>query len=218
VSKATPPTPAPQRRADAERNRLRIARAAREAFSERGGDVTIDEIAERAGVGVGTVYRAFPTKEALLESAILERVASIFDELRRMRAAERTAWEALARFLRFAARQEVRDRGFKQFIGGSGIATEQLQARREELLALLGEIVREAQADGDLRTDFAAGDIPLLLGGLTEASWSHLRRADEVVERYVAIVLAGLRSKDGPPLPGRPLGRGEIRELFSRRS
>ena len=206
------------RRADAERNRERIVRAAREAFSEHGGDVTIDEIAARAGVGVGTLYRAFPTKEALLESAMLARVESIVDELRRARDEEATAWDALVRFLTAVARQEIRDRAFKHFIAGSGIATESLQARREELLAVVAEVVAAAQADGDLRPDFAAGDLPLLIGGLTEASWAQLPRADEVVDRYVAIVVAGLRAADGPPLPGRPLGPGEIRDLFARRT
>jgi len=178
----------------------------------------MDEIAERAGVGVGTLYRAFPTKDALLESTMLARVDSIVDELDRARAEEATAWGALARFLVAVGRQEIRDRAFKQFIAGSGIATERLQARREELLAELAEVVARAQADGDLRPDFAVGDLPLLLGGLTEASWAALRRAEEIVDRYVAIVLAGLRVADGPPLPGRPLGPREIRDLFARRS
>jgi AcrR family transcriptional regulator len=206
------------RRADAERNRERIVQAARRAFSERGGDVSMDEIAALAGVGVGTVYRAFPTKEALLESAMLDRIDAIVDELRRARSEEPTAWDALVRFLTAVARQEIRDRAFKHFIAGSGIATDSLQARREELLALVAEVVADAQAAGHLRPDFAAGDLPLLLGGLTEASWAELRRAEEVVDRYVTIVVAGLRAVDGPPLPGRPLGTREIRELFARRA
>jgi AcrR family transcriptional regulator len=192
--------------------------AARLAFSEHGGDVGMDEIAARAGVGVGTLYRAFPTKEALLESAMLSRIETIVEELRRARDEEPSAWDALVRFLTAVARQEIRDRAFKHFIAGSGIATESLQARREELFAVIAELVAAAQADGDLRPDFAAGDLPLLLGGLTEASWAHLRRAEEIVDRYVAIVVAGLRAAEGPPLPGRPLGRAEIRELFARRT
>src|SRR4051812_2911433 len=105
------PSQAPRRR-DAQRNRERILTATRAAFQERGLDVGVDEIARRAGVGMGTLYRHFPTKDALID-AILEvrfqELTTAADEA----LGEADPWAGFKRFLYRAAELQVDDRGFK---------------------------------------------------------------------------------------------------------
>ena len=117
-------------RADAARNRARVLDAARTAFAEAGLDVGVEEIARRAGVGKGTLYRRFPTKEALVR-AIFE---DILDEIERLVAeaeAEPDAWEAFAHYLSGAARMQASNQGFfdvvAQRLGAAALTDEQRQ-------------------------------------------------------------------------------------------
>src|SRR5215207_8155029 len=109
----SPATPERPLRRDAERNRLRILAAAREAFAEEGLCVTLDEIARRAGVGVGTVYRRFPDKESLVDALFehrMEEFVALAEEC--LRAED--PWEGLTCFLEQATEQHACDRGFKE--------------------------------------------------------------------------------------------------------
>src|SRR5689334_9580535 len=108
------PDPRPLRR-DAARNRQRILQAAREVFAERGLGVTLDDIADRAGVGVGTVYRRFADKEALIDALFEERIdelASIAEDA----LAEGDGWEGLVSFLDRSLAMQAADRGFKDIV------------------------------------------------------------------------------------------------------
>src|SRR5918998_4729568 len=110
---STPTTPDRPLRRDAERNRQRILEAARDAFAEEGLRVTLDEIAHRAGVGVGTVYRRFPDKEQLIEALFEDRIndfATVAEECLRFD----DPWTGLVRFLGRVTEAHAYDRGFKE--------------------------------------------------------------------------------------------------------
>ena len=126
------PTASPAQRplrCDAERNRQRIVEAAREVFAARGLAATLDDVAHHAGVGVGTVYRRFPTKEALVEVAFESRVEEVA-ELAETAQSAASAWEGLTLFLRRCADMQAEDRGLRDIALSAGY-----ERRRSGLIA-----------------------------------------------------------------------------------
>ena len=196
---STPPT-TPERplRRDAERNRQLILAAAREAFADEGLAVTLDEIAQRAGVGVGTVYRRFSDKEQLIEALFEHRMQEFADLAEQCLQAD-DAWEGLVRFLESATQQHACDRGFKEVALSGGHGLKRVARARQLMFPLVSRLVARAQADGSLRPDIEPTDMPLLqlmLGALSECT----RDIDpEVWRRFLGIVTDGLRtSRDAP--------------------
>src|SRR3954452_2459805 len=100
-------------RADAERNRARILAAAAEVFAERGLDVSLDDIAAAAGVGVGTVYRRFPDKDALIDALFEDKIRAVAERLQAAVAIE-DPWEAFETFMRGVCASHAADRGLKE--------------------------------------------------------------------------------------------------------
>lgn len=182
-------------RADAQRNRDRIMKAAEAAFREDGAAVQMEEIARAAGVGVGTLYRHFPTKEALVAELVAVRMVTSIEEAERA-LAESDAWTALEHFVYRSAEQMATDVGLRDAIVGThGLDTQAIvkwkscamarECLRERVLALLDR----AKADGSLRPDVTQEDFQALICGLSGAigqggDWRRLTR----------IVLAGLRA------------------------
>ncbi len=195
---SSPVTPERPLRRDAERNRQRILDAAREAFAEQGLSVTLDEIAHRAGVGVGTVYRRFPDKEQLIE-ALFEHRMQEFAALAEECLAADDAWDGLICFLENATQQHACDRGFKEVTLSGRHGLDRIARARRLMYPLVSRLVARAQADGSLRGDVAATDMPLLqlmLGSLSECT----RNADpEVWRRFLGIITDGLRSSREQP-------------------
>jgi AcrR family transcriptional regulator len=196
----SPPNSERPLRRDAERNRERILAAARAAFAEDGLSVTLDEIARRAGVGVGTIYRRFPDKEQLIEALFEARMNEMAAEAEAALQAE-DAWAGLVRFLETATEQHACDRGFKE-VALSGVHGRERVARARQLMfPLVSKLVARAQADGSLRPDVEATDLPLLqlmLGSLSECT----READpEAWRRYLGIITDGLRTRRDGPTP-----------------
>lgn len=194
----SPTTPDRPLRRDAERNRQRILEAAREAFAEEGLRVTLDEIAHRAGVGVGTVYRRFPDKEQLIEALFEDRIndfATVAEECLRFD----DPWTGLVRFLEHATEAHAYDRGFKEVALSGAHGLERIARARGRLLPLAAKLVQRAQADGSVRSDLAATDVPLLqlmLGSLSECA----RDVDpEIWRRYLGIFTDGLRARRDQP-------------------
>jgi AcrR family transcriptional regulator len=191
----TPTTPSerPLRR-DAERNRQRILAAARDAFAEEGLSVTLDEIARRAGVGVGTVYRRFPDKEQLID-ALFEDQMRKFVALADACLEEKDPWDGLMSFLDQACHSHASDRGFKEVALTGAHGRERVARARELMFPVVSRLVRRAQADGSLRPDLEPTDMPLLqlmLGSLSECT----RDVDpDVWRRYLAIITDGLRTR-----------------------
>jgi len=176
-------------RSDAQRNLGRILEAATEAYSELGPDVTIDEIARRAGVGHGTVFRRFPTKDALRAAVIRARL----DELL-VRAHELLdtpdAGAAVEKFVWAAADSCRRDRHLFEGIEHCSCFEEVAEAK-QELHDTVDKLIRRAQRGGALRRGLDARDLGALVGAAIQAS-VHAER-DDAWRRYVEVVLDGLR-------------------------
>ena len=145
-------------RADAARNREKVLRAARDAFAESGYGVPLDEIATRAGVGPGTVYRHFPTKEALFEAVVTARVQDLVADAR-ARAEGPDPGAAFFGFLDRIAAESAAKRDLPDAIAIAG-------SLREELLAALDTLLRRAQQAGAVRADVRTEDLIVLLKGL----------------------------------------------------
>jgi AcrR family transcriptional regulator len=187
-------------RADARRNRERVLTAAQVVFAEHGHDAQMDDVAKRAGVGVGTVYRHFPTKEALIEALAVDRFEKILAVGKA--ALERDdPWEALTEALWQGAALTASDRSFTEIVGemqGPMPLAEELQ---REMNDTYGELMRRAQASGDLRPDLVLDDIPMFMCGIgLGARKTH--SCPDAWRRHVAIVIDGLRaSSASSPLP-----------------
>ena len=150
-------------RADAARNRARVLEVAYQTFAAEGLAVPIDEIARRAGVGAGTVYRHFPTKEALFGAVFSDRVRRIVDHAHALLTSDGPA-EALYTFLREMVRTGATDHGLVDALAGYGMDLETAAPGAEAaFLAVLGELLTAAQQAGAARTDVGVPEIKALL-------------------------------------------------------
>jgi AcrR family transcriptional regulator len=152
------------RRADAERNRARILAAASELFAERGLDASMPELAERAGVGVGTVYRAFPDKDHVLSAVMAERFRWLARQIHTAIEAD-DPWAAFTDVVWKGAALHAKDRAFHQCLPQALNLPEVSEARARTLDAFQ-RLIKRAQAAGALRSDVVAEDIPMLLAGV----------------------------------------------------
>jgi AcrR family transcriptional regulator len=199
------------RRADAIRNRERVLAAAEAVFSETGLKAQIEEVARRAGVGVGTVCRNFPTKQALVEAVLESRYESLLE----------AATEALEND-DAASAFETFFHALADFQSGHRALAEQMATelqvtaddeKREALLRAVSELVARAQAAGAVRADIGAGDVAMLFSGIGHATAVTGDLRPVLHERYVRLILDGLRPADATPLPGRPLDLAQLRRL-----
>ncbi len=198
-------------RSDAARNRELILATAAEVFAEHGLDAGYDEIARRAGIGVGTVYRRFPERselvQALFESRIEEMVA-IAEEA----ASQQDPWDGLTLFLERAIERQVADRGLKEVMVQTMVEGDHLAIGRERMGPLIEGLVSRAQAAGALRPDVGITDIGMqlmLMSSMTTPEQPELWR------RYLALLLDGLRAAAGQqPLPLTPPADEAMHELM----
>lgn len=193
-------------RADAARNRVRILDAAREVFAERGLDVTLDDIARHAGVGVGTVYRRFASREALVEALFEDRLRVQVAQARAALEAP-DAWTALVALLESTCRQLAVDRGLHQVMLSSEYGQDRVAVHRQELIPLISELVCRAQRDGHLRPEFTAFDIPVLFLMIASVADFSREVAPDLWQRWFAVVVDGLRARP-PGDPAAPLTPG----------
>ncbi|MFJ8145113.1 TetR/AcrR family transcriptional regulator [Streptomyces sp. NPDC096094] len=185
-------------RADARRNHERLLEAAVVAFAEHGEGASLDDIAKRAGVGTGTLYRHFPTRRALLEAAYLDRIEAIAARADVI-AAERAPDEALLEWLNELAAGMIQVRGMKALLGtavtagGSAVDT----ACGDCVRGAAGRLVRAARDQGTLRRDVEPIEVLRLVHGVVTASESTDGAggdAGESVRRYLSLVWGGLRA------------------------
>jgi len=216
TSSTTTTTPEPQKplRADAERNRRRILEAAAEVFGERGLSATLDAVAEHAGVGVGTVYRRFPDKEALVDALFEERI----DEVRRI--AEEAAsiedgWEALATFMERALELHCHDRALKELVFSTAHGQERVARARERIKPSVDRLFERARASGQLRDDVDVTDLPTLQLMVTAVMEYAHDVSPDIWRRYLTLLLDGLRARHTPLEPG-PLSEDQLDGVMAR--
>jgi AcrR family transcriptional regulator len=179
-------------RADAQRNRERILAAAREVFGAHGADAQMDDVARVAGVGVGTVYRHFPHKEALMGELVAQRFAAFCASAREAVDAGGDPWDAFEGLVRRNAEIMARDATVQHAISSEPGAWAAAEPYRLELLRLAGELIDRAHAAGRLREDFSVDDMPALMCGLSAT----MAQPAFDWRRHLDIVLAGIRARD----------------------
>ena len=193
VSDVTP------RRADARRNRERVLEAAGELFAEHGLDAQMPDIARHAGVGVGTVYRHFATKEALVQALAERHFAGLVRLAEETLAAGGDPWAAFEGVMRRAARLLVEDRGLAEIAANQPDVMAAAAAHQERLHALGGELVARAVAAGSMRADATGDDIPIVMCGLGKIATQQRCGRPVSWERYLTLMLDGLRTAPSSP-------------------
>jgi AcrR family transcriptional regulator len=201
-------------RADARRNRDQILEAAAHAFVASGTDVPMEEIARAAGVGVGTLYRRFADREALVVAVVQHNVAALLARIRTAAAEEPLAWDALVRSMSYS-------RELKLLLPTPNLLPPNLTAAlrddatirrlQQELRGLTNTLVEAAQREGTLRPDVGAGDVAQLFTLVYRATPAGSREVtDLAATRALAVILDGLRTGPRGPLPGRPLDTSDF--------
>lgn len=196
-------------RVDAALNRSRILDAAREIFAQRGIDVPMAAVARRAGVGIATLFRRFPTKQALVDEVFAEQLAAR-DALLEEALADPDPWRAFCRLLESVRALQVRDRGFTQAVLAShpDAAHDERRAQAEQAFA---EVVRRAQDAGRLRPDFSPHDLALVLLATSGTTATPPDVAEPASRRLLAYLVQafaaeaperGARSLPPPPAMG----------------
>jgi len=155
-------------RADARRNRERILQSARAAFAETGADAQIDDVARHAGVGVGTVYRHFPTKQALLAELVRQTFRLFTERAREALEADGEPFALIEGLLRRIAETAAADVGVQYALAGTDGQAE-AQAEQDELIAVIAELIGRARRAGTIRPDIEAIDIGMLMCGVCSA-------------------------------------------------
>jgi len=183
--------PARPLRADAARNRARVLEVAYETFADEGLSAPIDEIARRAGVGAGTVYRHFPTKEALFRAVIEDRIQRVVDDGYALLKSDGPG-EAIFTFLRSIVLQwGATDRGLADALAGLGIDIACAAPDAEDaFLAVLGELLRAAQEAGTVRHDVGVREVKTILVGCQAMEAYNSELAEQVTD----VVVDGLRA------------------------
>ncbi len=179
-------------RADAARNRARVLEVAYDTFAADGLSVPIDEIARRAGVGAGTVYRHFPTKDDLYRAVVADRIENIIESGRALLAAGDPG-EALFTFLRAMVLQwGATDQGLAEALAGVGIdIATAMPGIEADFLAMLGDLLRAAQKAGTVRSDLDVRDVKALLTGASAMQAAY----PDTAERVTEVLLDGLRQR-----------------------
>ncbi|MGB8407005.1 MAG: TetR/AcrR family transcriptional regulator [Mycobacterium sp.] len=183
--------PARPLRADAARNRARVLEVAYQTFAEEGLSVPIDEIARRAGVGAGTVYRHFPTKDDLYRAVIEDRLRSITEEGRALLTSGAPG-EAMFAFLRSLVSCGDTDQGLVEALAGVGFDIKaEVPDAEAEFLELVGEMLQAAQRAGVVRPDVTVPEVKALMVACQAAQGYDA----EVADRVVGLMLDGLRPR-----------------------
>lgn len=183
-------------RADARRNRERILAAAKKVFAELGSEAHMEVVARRAGVGVGTLYRHFPTKEDLLGELVAEQFAAFTEQARLSLESIDDPWEALAETLRANAQMASENVAVQHAITGAEVNWERVETIRAELLAVTSELIDRAHAAGVVRDDLDVSDIPTVMCGV--CSTMGRTRPDGIEQdwrRHLEILLDGIRAR-----------------------
>jgi AcrR family transcriptional regulator len=197
---AVPPRPL---RSDAERNRVAILAAARAVFAAQGLEAPLEEIALRAGVGIGTLYRRFPAREQLVAAALVDKIGE-FALAAEQALADPDPWAGFAGYVERICELQAGDRGLADLLSMALPADEEVSRLRALANDRAVQLIERAKAAGKLRADFAGEDLLVLL--IANSAVVHVTRADApgTWRRFVALLLDAFRDSGGQPLPPAP--------------
>jgi AcrR family transcriptional regulator len=182
-------------RADARRNRDKVVAAAAAAFAQSGLEAQVEDIARRAGVGVGTVYRHFPTKETLVEALAAEHFERLADIAEAALGEEGEPWEIFAAVIWRSANAASGDVSWCEIIGGRPSATQAAARGTARLATAMSTLIARAQATGAMRADATVDDIRTIMCGFGHVAAAQREGAGLDWERYLEIALDGLRTR-----------------------
>ena len=203
-------------RADAERNRQRLLAAAKELFAAEGLHVTLDEIARHAGVGTGTAYRRFPNKDALIEALMVDRINEL-GAIAQECLEDPDPWRGVAGYFERALALQAADRGLKEVLFSAGRGRERVAHARRAIAPVVTKLVRRAVAAGVVRSDLETSDVPLINFMLATIVDFSRDVEPALYQRYLAIVLDGLRPRDDEePLPVDALKVTQFQDAMAR--
>ena len=197
-------------RADAVRNRARVLAAAEEVFAEFGLGAPVEEIARRAGVGVGTLFRHFATKEDLA-MAVLDGMHEGFAEQLRYTTEIEDPRAALFELCLRLSEYQGRHRALAEAMAHN-YSREAGRTGREQIYASMTDIVNRGQAAAQFRADIGPADVVVLTAGISQAALLD-ETEPNLRERYITIILDGLNPASATPLPGPPPGPDALRHL-----
>ncbi|MEV7555373.1 helix-turn-helix domain-containing protein [Amycolatopsis sp. NPDC089917] len=195
-------------RADARRNRDQILAAARLIFAAQGAEVPMEEIARSAGVGVGTLYRRFPDRDALIRAVAVDNFDRVLRDARAAKDQEPSDWDALIRLLHQSMELQLSIQ--LAMVSPRALAILRsdpaIKALRDELLVVLSGFVQGAQAEGRLREDVGTGDVAMLFATLLRQMPGKGEEVARIaMRRCIGIMIDGLRAGQNESLPGRAL-------------
>src|SRR3954466_7271871 len=194
-------TEAPLRR-DAARNRERLLTAASELFAERGLNVTLNDIAHRAGVGVGTAYRRFANKDEVIDALFEQRLQDVIAVAQEALEAP-DAWAGLVSFLERSLHMQFGDRGLTEIMNSPQLGRERVNQSRDRIAPLMTQLVDRAKEQGGVRPDFDQSDLFFMQMALAAIIDRTRDLAPDLYPRYLTMWLDGIRSprSDFTPLP-----------------
>jgi len=215
MSEILPPSERPLLRRDAEHNRQRILAATRKLIAARGLGVGYEEIAREAKVGIGTVYRRFPTRDGLFYELFHDRVDAVVVIAEEALAVE-DPWEGLCQFMWRDFELQSSDRGLREFMLGRADSAELRRRAGERIQPLVTELVERARAGSRMRADVGQGDIEIILAMLGSLMDASIHVDPDLWRRYLAMILDGIQRGDRhDELPGRSPDWPELGRIFA---
>jgi len=200
-------------RVDAERNRQRVIAAAREVFAELGLDVPMEEIARRAGVGIGTLYRRYPARGDLIAAAF-ETKMSAYAEATREALTDPDPWHGFCRLVEQVCAMQAGDRGFTAVMTMTFPTAKHFEADRDQAYADFSALIERAKATGRLRADFVAEDLPMFLMANAGVLAATADAAPETWRRLVGYLIQACAASAAQPLPAPPPKRHMYRAML----
>jgi AcrR family transcriptional regulator len=184
-------------RKDAEINRQRLLTAAGELFAQHGLDVTLNDIAHHAGVGVGTAYRRFANKEEVIDALFEQRLDQVAD-VATQALDDPDAWRGLTTFLEQSLRMQLEDRSLTQLLNNPQLSQHRINEARDRIAPLVNAIIDRAKTQGVLRPDADGTDAIFIQVALTAVMDSTRDVEPTLYRRYLTIFLDGMRADRGP--------------------
>ncbi|WP_431971053.1 TetR/AcrR family transcriptional regulator [Nocardia sp. bgisy134] len=200
MNHATAPAPPRRLRADAARNQQRIVAAARELFAEHGLEITLDDVAEKAGVGVGTVYRRFANKKELI-AEVFEQHIGEFAVAAEEAAQHPDPWLGVVQFFEYACRHLANNRGFSEVMLELEEDPGRFAALRDRIKPTVAAVIDRARDAGTLQPDIEPSDFFALIHMVDALAEFAKPVNPDVWQRYAAIMLNGVRADSIPRMP-----------------
>jgi AcrR family transcriptional regulator len=201
------------RRSHARRNHELLVDAARVVFAERGVEAPLEEIARRAGLGIGTLYRHFATRDTLIEAMVESRIGDVL-AVAEAAGAETDGWEAFVGFLDRTLELQAGDRLLKEILSRYPPPAGRVASARTEMRALFERVLARAHAQGTLRPDFALPDLALLFWSFAPILDATAEVAPTAWRRHLHWLLDGLRASAATPQAEPPLADADLQQAM----